>query len=272
MRRGRRSPLKSVTSRRFPFSMIVESWPLSPRTGSPALSRTATGTRTVRVPDAKIGPAMAVPGVEGVLGAGGGGLAAFSAGATRRRADDQRLGGPRLPQRRLAGLVERLAEAAALHLEQDRVLADVRLEEADDVRRGQRLVAARPRGHGRPQQDGRDPSEAHTMTRSSVLRGDTRMVAFEDTRHAVLGHRRRVCHVPRAGSMIRAAVVKKIKPASGAAELLEFPARVLDLDGQIRGGQGEELLQALRRVRSPAQLLLDRRPVELRQRVARVEG
>ena len=78
-RRGRRSPLKSVTSWRFPSSETRKSVPLRPRMGCPFLSRTDTGTRTVRVPAVKMGSGPRRPagraGGEGAAGGGGGGAA-----------------------------------------------------------------------------------------------------------------------------------------------------------------------------------------------------
>src|SRR4029079_16257876 len=64
---------------------------------------------------------------------------------------------------------------------------------------------------------------------------------------------------------------KEDQAPSGATEFLEFPPGVFDLDPEIGRGQGQELLQALRRLRRPSQLLLDRGLVELRERIARVD-
>ena len=58
------------------------------------------------------------------------------------------------------GLVERLPEAALAQLGEDRVLADPRAQEADDVGAGESGVAPRSAGQRRKQQD-RDERPRH---------------------------------------------------------------------------------------------------------------
>ena len=76
-------------------------------------------------------------------------------GATRRIATISVSLAPASRSVGLAGRVERLAEAAALQLEQDRLLADAGLEEADDVRGGQRGVGPHAARHGHEEKSGR---------------------------------------------------------------------------------------------------------------------
>src|SRR6266446_2312108 len=117
-RRGRRSPLKSVTFCRLPSSETWKSSPRSPSTGWPSLSRTETGTRTVRVRTANVGSSAAALGRDG----GGAGL----------------------------------GKAPGLQLGHDRVLADARPKETDEIGGGQGIVGPEAPGGGNQEEYGDD--------------------------------------------------------------------------------------------------------------------